>query len=254
MEDPPLAGPFMWGTMHRFDARSCRALALAAFIGLMGGGSQAVHADGSPPPASVSDALSHYEYFVLANCAPCVRELYFIGTLAVPSMNAPVFSGVPRSSPAPVTTRPGELRFEVLRAYPAGLESRQRFAMRVVLGVSAGSEGTLYPLGSGLLDEEEVPVLAEALSRMAKSMSRAPDDASLQVVDTEFHADTVRMGTVRTGNDVFAYVQVAQGDLPRFALKQVWELPTMYLPAKDITALQQTLTQVNAKIRALRGR
>ncbi|HZZ93204.1 MAG TPA: hypothetical protein VFE23_11640 [Usitatibacter sp.] len=242
--------------MHRLDVPSRRlpSLALAAVIGLMCARAGVAHADGSPPPATASDTLSHYEYFVLANCAPCVRELYFIGTLAVPTMNAPVFSGVARASAAASTTRPGELRFELLRAYPAGLESRQRFAMRVVLGVSAGSEGTLYPLGAGLLDEEEVPVLADALSRMGQSMSRAADDASMQVVDTEFHADSVRMGTVRTGNEVFAYVQVAQGDLPRFGLKQVWELPTMYLPAKDITALQKTVLQVNAKIRALRGR
>ena len=106
------------------------SLALAAFIALTCVRSEVARADGSPPPVGASETLSHYEYFVLANCAPCVRELYFIGTLSVPTMNAPVFPGVARSNPAAATTRPGELRFELLRAYPAGLESRQRFEQR----------------------------------------------------------------------------------------------------------------------------
>jgi hypothetical protein len=177
-----------------------------------------------------------------------------IGTVPVPSITAPVFPGVARASPAAATTRPGELRFELLRAYPAGLESRQRLAMRLVLGVSAGSEGALYPLGAGLLDEEDVPVLSDALARMGRSMSRAPDDASLQLVETEFHAGTVRMGVLRMGSDSFAYVQVAQSDLARFGLKQVWELPAMYLQARDIAALERSVMQASAKIRAIRGR
>jgi hypothetical protein len=75
----------------------------------------------------------------------------------------------------------------------------------------------------------------------------------MQLVDIEFHADSVRMGTVRSGNEVLAYVQVAPTELPRFALKQVWELPAMFLPAKDIPALERTVRQVSAKIRAIRS-
>jgi len=119
--------------------------------------------------------------------------------------------------------------------------------------VSAGSEGTLYPLGAGLLDEDEVPVLAAALSQMGKSVSAAGDDSSIKLTDTEFHADSVRMGTVRTANELLAYVQIAPAD-PNFSLKQVWELPALYLASKDIPALEQAVLQVNAKIRALRGR
>ena len=61
------------------------------------------------------------------------------------------------------------------------------------------------------------------------------------------------MGTVRTADDVLAYVQIAPAD-PQFALKQVWELPAMYLPAKEIASLEHAVVQVNEKIRALRGR
>jgi hypothetical protein len=197
--------------------------------------------------------LTHFESFILSNCSPCVRELYSIATVPIPSIKPPTFSGIAPVNPT-TATRAGELRLELLRAYPAGLESREHLAMRVVVSVSAGSEGTLYPLGAGLLDEDEVPALAAALSQMSRSMSSGADDASIRLVDTEFHADSVRMGIVRTGTDVLAYVQVAPADLPRFALKQVWELPTVYLPSKDFPTLEQSVIQVSAKIRAIRGR
>ena len=229
------------------------SLALLVFIGLLCAQSNVANADGSPAAAPPSDTLTHFESFILTNCTPCVRELYSIATVPIPSVKAPAFSGLARVNAA-TTSRPGELRFELLRAYPVGLESREHFAMRVTLWVSVGSEGALYPLGAGLLDEDEVPVLAAALSQMSKSMRPGGDDSSIQLVDTEFHADSVRIGTVRTGNDLLAYVQVAPADLPRFALKQVWELPTMYLPSTDIPTLERSVIQVNAKIRAIRGR
>ena len=230
------------------------SLALVVFIGVLCARSDVASADGSPGPAALSDSLTHFESFILTNCTPCVRELYSIATVPIPPIKAPAFSGVAAVNPA-TPARAGELRFELLRAYPVGLESREHLAMRVVLSVSAGSEGALYPLGAGLLDEDEVPALAAALSQMSKSMRPGADDSSLRLVDTEFHADSVRMGTLRTGTDVLAYVQVAPADLPRFALKQVWELPTMmYLPFKDIPTLEHSVIQVSAKIRAIRGR
>jgi len=236
--------------MRRYRTLS---LALAVFVGLMCTRSEVASADGGPALAPVSATLTHFESFILTDCVPCVRELYSIATVPVPSIKAPVFPGVAPVSPA-ASTRGGEIRFELLRAYPVGFESRQHLAMRLVLSVSAGSEGALYPLGAGLLDEDEVPVLAAALSQMSRSMPPGGDDPSIQLVDTEFHADSVRMGTVRTGKDVLAYVQVAPTDLPRFALKQVWELPTVYLPSKDISTLEHSVLQVSAKIRAIRGR
>jgi len=223
------------------------------FVGLLCARSEVASADGTPALASPSGTLTHFESFILTDCIPCVRELYSITTVPVPSIKAPAFPGVAPVNPA-TSTRGGELRFELLRAYPVGLESRQHLAMRLVLSVPAGSEGALYPLGAGLLDEDEVPVLAAALSQMSKSMPPRVDDSSIRLVETEFHADSVRVGTVRTGDDVLAYVQVAPTDLPRFALKQVWELPTMYIPSKDIPTLEHSVMQVSAKIRAIRGR
>jgi hypothetical protein len=234
---------------------SCRALnfALVAFIAVVCVQSNVASATNVPAgPGSLPQSLTQFEFFIQTYCIPCVREFYPIATLPFSSVKTPNFGGLAPANPAP-NTRPGEMRLELLRAYPVGQQSRQHMAMRVVLSVSAGSENTLYPLGAGLLDEDEVPVLAAALSQMGKSVFAAGDDSSIQLVDTEFHADSVRMGTLRTANDALAYVQIAPGD-PLFALKQVWELPAMYLPAKDIPTLERAVQQVNAKIRALRGR
>jgi len=240
--------------MQEFNGVSySRYLARVICIALLVAQGEVAMADGSPTPPLPTDTLTHFESFVLTNCTPCVRESYAIATVPIPAMKTPNLSGVAPANPV-TTTRPGQMRLELLRAYPAGFEGRQHLAMRVALTVTTGADGPQYPVGAGLLDEDEVPALAAALSQISKAASAAVDDSSLRVVDTEFHADSVRMGTVRTGNDVHAYVQVAPPDMARFALKQVWELPTIYFPSQDIGALERAVSQVSAKIRAIRAR
>jgi hypothetical protein len=225
----------------------------AAFIGFVCAQSNIASATDVPGgPAALPPTATQFESFIQNRCVPCVREFYTIATLPFPSVKTPNFAGLAPANPAP-NTRAGEMRLELLRAYPVGQPSRQHMSMRVVLSVSAGSGTALYPLGAGLLDEDEVPVLAAALSQMGKWVSAGGADSSIQLVDTEFHANSVRMGTVGSGNDLLAYVQIAPAD-PQFALKQVWELPAMYLPSKDIPTLEHAVLQVNAKIQAFRGR
>ena len=170
--------------------------ATAAFIAVVCAHSNIATATNVPSgPASLPQALTQFEYFIQTGCVPCVREFYTIATLPFPVVKSPAFAGLAPANPAP-NTRAGEMRLELLRAYPVGQASRQHMAMRVVLAVSAGSGTALYPLGAGLLDEDEVPVLAAALSQMSKSVSAGGADSSIQLVDTEFHAGSVRMGIV----------------------------------------------------------
>lgn len=241
------------------------SLALVILVGLMCGRSEVANADSNAAPVPGAVTLTDFENFVLYYCVPCVREVYSVATVPIPSLKAPTFSGLVPVNPAPAT-RSGEVRFELLRAYPVGLEAREHMAMRVVLMVTTGSalttpppgttgsQAPLYPVAAGLLDEDEVPALAAALSQMSKPVASVAGGTSPQLVETEFHADMVRMGTLRTGNDHLAYVQVAPPDIQRFALKQVWELPVMYLPSKDIPTLERSVRQVYAKIRSIRGR
>jgi len=227
-------------------------IALLAFIALVCAQSNVARATDVPSGAAALPPTStQFEYFIQTQCMACVREIRSVATVPFPSVKTPTFGGLSPANPAP-NTRAGEMRLELLRAYPVGQQSRQHMAMRVVLSVSAGSGNTLYPLGAGLLDEDEIPVLAATLSQMGKSAS-AGTDSSIQLVDTVFHAGSVRIGTVRSDNDSLAYVQVAPAD-PQYALKQVWELPALYLPLNDIAALERAVQQVNAKVQALRGR
>src|SRR5690242_9834797 len=224
---------------------SCRTLNFARLVSIALACAQSTVAGATnvpPGPGALPQVLTQFEDFIQTHCIPCVREFYTIATVPFPSVKTPTFAGLAPANPA-ANTRAGEMRLELLRAYPVGQPSRQHMAMHVVLSVSAGSGNLLYPLGAGLLDEDEVPVLAAALSQMGRSVSAAGDDSSIQLVDTEFHADSVRMGTVRSGNEVLGYVQIAPAD-PLFALKQVWELPAMYLPSKDIPTLEQAVLQV----------
>jgi len=82
-----------------------------------------------------------------------------------------------------------------------------------------------------VLDEDEVPVLETALSQIGKMERLREQRSSMQFVDIEFHVDSVRMGKVRTGNQILAYVQVGANRLSEVPLKQVWELPTIFLPS-----------------------
>jgi hypothetical protein len=243
-----------YGTMACDFGRLARRIIIVV-ITLSGTVGRVANADGSSPttlaPADVF--LTHFESFVLNNCVPCVREYYYIATVPVSAVKTPSFPGVAALS-GRASTRAGELRFELLRAYPASLKSRTHMAMRIVLSVAGGEEGQFYPLGAGLLDEDEVPVLDTVLSQMEKWNAPEGNDPSMQLVDTEFHVDSIRMGTVRSADQFLAYVQVAPTDLPRFALKQVWELPTLFLTPDNIPKLERSVKQVNEKIRAIRGR
>jgi hypothetical protein len=241
--------------MQRLMPVACRKLNFARFalIALVCMQSNVASATNVPSgPGGLPQVSTQFEDFIQTHCIPCVREFYTIATVPFPSVKTPTFAGLAPANPAP-NTRAGEMRLQLLRAYPVGQPTRQHMAMSVVLSVSAGAGNTLYPLGTGLLDEDEVPVLAGALAQMGQSASAGGGDSSAQLVDTEFHAGSVRMGTVGSGNDVIAYVQIAPA-YPLFSLKQVWELPAMYLPAKDISMLERAVRQVNTKIQAFRAR
>ena len=229
------------------------ATALALALALVAIASRGARADGVPAPAAGAIAiLTHYESFVLSNCTPCVRETYPIATIPVAATKAPDF---PRSAGMPATTtRAGEVAFELLRAYPLGRMNQQHLAMRVALSVTAGLQGQTYSLGMALVDEADVPELAGTIADMAGAAGPAAARSAAEVSDLEFHGDTMRIGVIRIRDDSVVYIQAwSSSDLPRLALKQVWEVPSLYLPVSDLSALRHAVEQVNSKIRQMRA-
>jgi hypothetical protein len=43
------------------------------------------------------------------------------------------------------------------------------------------------------------------------------------------------------------------GDVSRLALKQAWEVPSLYFSLTDLAALHRAVEQVNSKIRQMRA-
>ena len=208
-------------------------------------------ADGVPIGApGTTGTLTHFEAFVLSGCAPCVRETYLVATLPVASLKAPTF---PRSAGIlEGATRSGEIELSILRAYPAGHTGRQQLALRIALSVTAGQQGQTFLLSAGLVDESDVASLAAAVGEVSQAAGSLKSTADMS--DLEIHTDNVRVGIVRTTAEPLVYIQAwSSVDLPRLPLKQVWEVPSFYLPLSELPALERGLDSVRGKIRQLRA-
>jgi hypothetical protein len=59
---------------------------------------------------------------------------------------------------------------------------------------------------------------------------------------------------LRVQGESFAYLQAwSSMDVPRAALKQIWELPGFFMPPRDLDALQRGFVQVSERIRQFRA-
>lgn len=189
-----------------------------------------------------------FERFVLSACTPCVRESYPIASLRVDPISLP---GFPRAAAAS-GARPGEIVFEVLRAYQPGRPDWKSLALRVTLSVATGPGGDLFRLGTGLLDGSEVRALAQAVGEMGRVATAAPAEPRADSIDADFHGGTLRVGVLQIRGDAVGYVQT--GDLPILLQRAVWEVPTtLYVPVKDLGDVAAALGQAAARIEQVRG-
>jgi hypothetical protein len=196
---------------------------------------------GVEPPTSFERALAE-------SCFPCVKEAYAVATIQVPPVKLPVATRLSGTA----ATRPGEIGFEVLRAYQLGRPDRQFLAVRVTLSVAAGGGGEMYRLGVGLLDDAELPVLASTLAHIAQIAGTVLGDLGPESTEIDFQGGSLRVGLLRLRGDGVVYVQA--GDPSMLVLRPVLEVPiALYLPASQIALLVATIGQVTAKIKTLRG-
>jgi len=117
--------------------------------------------------------------------------------------------------------------------------------MRVVLSAPEVRKVSFIRSAWGCSMKDEVPVLETACRKSANGATPRTT-IPMQFVDIEFHVDRFRMGKVRTGIRSRLCAGCAT-DFPRFPLKQFWELPTIFLPSDDISTLERTVKQVNAR-------
>ena len=191
---------------------------------------------------------TRFEHFLLSGCAPCVTESHLVATL--PTGGATI-SRLPKSGAAQ-PGRAGEFRVEALRAYQLGRPSRQLLALRVTLSVAVAAGGELYRIAAGVVDEEEAPDLAVAISDIVRLAAAAPRDAGPEFTNASAHSGSLRIGLLRLQGESVAYAQA--GELPVLALRAVWDVPaTIYLPPEQLPALAAAIAKAAAKLRQLRG-
>jgi hypothetical protein len=225
-----------------------RRLAVLAGLALVLAGTGAALANGSHTGSGRPEPPTRFEAFLDSACVPCVRDTYLVTTVALPGVRLPGFAPQVASTMA----RAGEVRLELVRAYPLGKPSQQFLALRVTLLVAAGG-GPLYRLSTGLVDEEQVPALAVALAAMAKTVAGpATVEPAPDTTEVEFHAGSVRVGTIRVQGSAVGYVQA--GDVAVLPPASPVEAPAaVFLPAGDLPALQAAILQGAERIQKLRS-
>jgi hypothetical protein len=225
-----------------------RSVVMVVLVIVLLAAPRAAPANGEPLPSAAPPPPTHFERFVLSGCSPCVQESHLVKTVAISPVKLPPNPRFTTST----SSRPGEIAFEVVRAWELGRAARQLLAVRVTLSVVVGLAGQLFPLGIGVLDADDAGALAAALSEIAKAAAAAPQDAGAKSIDIDFHVGSVRVGVMRNQGDAVDYVQA--GDIPTLALRPVWEVPsTIFLPVSELPALAAAMTEVVAKVRTLRG-
>ena len=225
-----------------------KALAVAVLAVTLAWPVRGGQANGLHGVRAVDEPPTRFERFVLSGCTPCVTESHPVASLPIRPLKLPAF---PRGG---IGARPGEVRVDALRAYELGRPARQLLAMRLTLSVAAPApSGTeLYRLAVGLLDEEEVPALASAVTEIANLAGTSPANTGAESTEASFRGGAVRIGLLRFQGETVAFVQA--GDLQALALRPVWEVPTtMYLSPDELPALANAIARLAARVKQLRG-
>lgn len=161
------------------------------------------------------EALTKFEQFLLSKGTVRVREFYPIlglkGTL-------------------------GEATFQVARAYTPGKED-----YILALRVEVKESGRLQRERVGVLDEEEVASLAEALPKMAKMQELLTRGTGGQNTEVDFKGGSLRIGFYVA--PLRSHWFVHAGEIGG---------ATAYFDPSDFSKLQDTISRAVAKIRELR--
>jgi hypothetical protein len=226
-------------------ARYCAGVVAVATI-LLASPSLANGVHGFP---SGSEPATRFEAFVAVDCSPCVKDAYPVSRVGTSSLRLPGFG----PQPAGTASRPGEIRLEIVRAYPLGRVGQQFLALRITLFVATGG-GQLFRFVTGLVDEEDVPAMSAAVAAMVKHFEGQPKEPSPELTEVEFHRGSIRVGSIRVqgGGDIGAYLQA--GDIRTLAPPTSLETPsTLFFPSTDLVVLGNVLGRVPAAMRQLRG-
>jgi len=225
-----------------------RASAGLALVGAVAGGGATVSAHDLIPGPMREEPNTTFEALTTDNCSLCVKDSYAVAALPLASLRSVAFG----PTVANMMSRGGEIRIEVVRAYPFGKPSQQVLAMRATLSIKTG-DGQILPVTNGLVDEEDVGVFAAAVGNMAKTAARRPSEEPIpDITEMEFHAGSLRVGTMRLRAEDVAYLQAGNMRLLR-APTPFETSSALFLPVSELSTLHLAIGQAEIKIKKLRG-
>ena len=208
-----------------------------ALVGTIVTGATTAPAHDLVPGLTREEPNTTFESLFAELCSPCVRDSFTVSTLPLTPLK-PVGFGPPVTA---MMSRGGEVRIEVVRAYPLGKLSQQFLAMRATLSIQTG-DGQLLPIATGL-----------AVENIARSASRQPaEDPIPDTTEMEFHAGSLRVGTMRIRGGGVAYLQA--GNIRILRAPTPFETSSaLFFSVGDLTALHQAIGQAESRIKKLRG-
>ena len=224
---------------------ACAGLVL---VGVVAGGGATGAAHDLVPGQTREEPNTTFEALTADSCAPCVKDSYAVAALPLASLQSAGFGPAVTS----MMSRGGEIRIEVVRAYPLGKLSQQVLAMRATLSIKTG-DGQLLPVTSGLVDEDEVGMFATAVGNVAKTAGRRSAEEPIpETTEIEFHAGSLRVGAIRVRGDDVAYIQAGNMRLLR-APTPFETSSALFLPVSDLSALHHAIERADSRIKKLRG-
>jgi hypothetical protein len=217
-------------------------------VGAIAGGAALGFAHDLIPGQTREEPNTTFESLIGDVCSPCVKDSYAVSTLPLAPLKPAGFGPAVTN----MMSRGGEVRLEVVRAYPLDKLSQKFLAMRATLSIKTG-DGQFLPVAIGLVDEDEVTTFAAAVDKIAKSAARRP--AEEPVPDTremDVHAGSLRIGVLRIRGGEVAYLQA--GNVRVLRAPTPFETSSaLFFPVADLAALHDAIGQAEIKIKKLRG-
>lgn len=225
-----------------------RAIAGLAFVTAIIGTAGTGFAHDLIPGATREEPSTTFESLVAEACSPCVKDSYVVSALPLSTLRTVGFG----PSVSSMMSRGGEIRIEVVRAYPLGRRDQQFLAMRATLSIKMG-DGQVLPVASGLVDEEEVAMFAAAIDNISKTASRRPAEEPIpDTTELEYHAGSLRVGTIRIATGELAYLQA--GNVRVLRAPTPFETSSaLFFAVSDLTGLHRAVSDAQGRIKRLRG-
>lgn len=219
-----------------------------ALLSAIAGGAEIGSAHDLIPGQTREEPNTTFESLIGDVCSPCVKDSYAVSTLPLAPLKPAGFGPAVTN----MMSRGGEIRLEVVRAYPLGKLTQQFLATRATLSIKTG-DGQFLPVAMGLVDEDDVTAFAAAVDNIAKTATRRPaEEPAPDTTEMDFQAGSLRVGVLRIRGGEVAYLQAGNVRILR-APTSFDTSSALFFSVTNLEALHHAIGQAQVKIKKLRG-